>query len=174
MEAQKKAKGLARELKAYTQDLLGRQDGVEAPAGPAWSGAPARATLPRPAVNASDSGPRSSPSQPHPPPSPLEESLATRLREEGNAHFKAGRLAQAEAKYGDSLRAAPSAPAFANRAAVALKRRAWRQAVADSTSALGLDPAFVKAYHRRWPGGGSWRGGTGGAGTGERGVMGTL
>ncbi|KFM24445.1 RNA polymerase II-associated protein 3 [Auxenochlorella protothecoides] len=71
------------------------------------------------------------------------------LREEGNEHFRKGRLNEAAASYTTSLKLKPTPAAFANRAAVYLKRREWDRAEADCSACLELDAGFVKAYHRR-------------------------
>ena len=79
-----------------------------------------------------------------------QEEEAERLRQEGNAYFKQGKLVEAEKRYSQSIEAHPSSASFANRAAVYSKQGRWDQVESDCTAALQLDPASVKAYFRRW------------------------
>ncbi|KAK2078503.1 hypothetical protein QBZ16_003343 [Prototheca wickerhamii] len=78
-----------------------------------------------------------------------QEEEAERLRQEGNAYFKQGKLVEAEKRYSQSIEAHPSSASFANRAAVYSKQGRWDQVESDCTAALQLDPASVKAYFRR-------------------------
>ena len=71
------------------------------------------------------------------------------LRERGNAAFKAGGFADAEALYTRSLAATPTAVAYANRAMARLKLQRWGEAETDCTAALSLDAFHVKALQRR-------------------------
>jgi len=74
---------------------------------------------------------------------------ATELRERGNEAFKRGAHEAAEALYGESLAAAPSAAAFANRALARLKLSRFFEAEQDCSSALALDERHLKALQRR-------------------------
>ncbi|KAF8069556.1 RPAP3 [Scenedesmus sp. PABB004] len=77
------------------------------------------------------------------PPSPAS------LKERGNRLYQAGYFADAAECYSRSLAAAPSAAAFANRAAARLKLGQPAEAEADCSAALALDGGYVKALHRR-------------------------
>lgn len=75
-------------------------------------------------------------------------------KDEGNAHLKAGRLAEAIASYTSAL-GAPSlskeavAALHANRALAHLKLNAASECVADCDAALSAQPGYVKAMYRR-------------------------
>ena len=69
---------------------------------------------------------------------------------EGNAHFQAGRNAEAVEKYNEAIELNPEVPAYyTNRAFCHLKMENHGLAIADATVALELDKTFVKAYYRR-------------------------
>ena len=70
-------------------------------------------------------------------------------KDAGNAHFKAGRFAQAAECYSASLALQPSCLAHANRAMASLKLGRAAEAEADCSEALALDPLYTKAYQRR-------------------------
>ena len=78
------------------------------------------------------------------------ESSATAHKDRGNALFRAGDYAAAEAAYSAAVAADPRAAAFyANRAAARLKLGAHDAALRDADAALALDPAHARARHRR-------------------------
>ena len=75
---------------------------------------------------------------------------AEALKAEGNAHFQAGRNAEAVEKYNEAIELNPEVPAYyTNRAFCHLKMENHGLAIADATVALELDKTFVKAYYRR-------------------------
>ena len=76
--------------------------------------------------------------------------IATQLKDQGNALFKAGKYAEAVTKYNDAIEANPEVTAFyTNRAACHLKMENHGLAIADATVAIEIDKTFVKAYYRR-------------------------
>lgn len=71
-------------------------------------------------------------------------------KEEGNAHFKAGRLQKAVASYGQCIALDPSSgAAFNNRSLCWLRLKEFARAEADATLVLHKEPANVKAWFRR-------------------------
>lgn len=74
---------------------------------------------------------------------------AVGLRELGNVAFKDGKFAEAAELYTRSLVAGPTAATYANRAMASLKLERWEAAEEDCTSALALEPHYVKALQRR-------------------------
>jgi serine/threonine-protein phosphatase 5 len=79
-----------------------------------------------------------------------EKPTAEQLKDAGNVLFKAGKFAEAVAKYDEAVDADPTVCAFyTNRAACHLKLENHGLAISDSTVAIGLDKTFVKAYFRR-------------------------
>lgn len=148
MEAQRRAMQQAQELQAYMKDLLKWEKDVEVKprvrTTPAAELPPVRGSVPGGA--GARNGSTGGASTRHTPPTCSTEGL----REEGNEHFRKGRLNEAAASYTTSLKLKPTPAAFANRAAVYLKRREWDRAEADCSACLELDAGFVKAYHRRW------------------------
>ena len=77
-------------------------------------------------------------------------SAAVAHKDRGNALFRVGDFAGAEAAYSAAVAADPSAAAFyANRAAARLKLGAHEDALRDADAALALDPAHARARHRR-------------------------
>lgn len=77
-------------------------------------------------------------------------SAAAAHKDRGNALFRVGDFAGAEAAYSAAVAADPSAAAFyANRAAARLKLGAHEDALRDADAALALDPAHARARHRR-------------------------
>lgn len=77
-----------------------------------------------------------------------------RLKEAGNAHFKAGRNQEAIEAYSQCLEVDPDNKAFnsklhANRAASLQKQGKFEEAVKDCDKAIELNPDYGKAYMRR-------------------------
>ncbi|KAJ4268756.1 hypothetical protein NW762_002824 [Fusarium torreyae] len=73
-----------------------------------------------------------------------------RMKEEGNADFKAGRLQPAIEKYTSALDIDPSnksmnAKLLQNRAQCKIKLKQYDDAIADCERAVGLDPGYTKA-----------------------------
>ncbi|KAK0763049.1 hypothetical protein N5P37_004032 [Trichoderma harzianum] len=73
-----------------------------------------------------------------------------RMKEEGNAEFKAGRWQAAIQKYSDALDIDPSnksmnAKLLQNRAQCKIKLQLYEEAIADSDRAVSLDPSYTKA-----------------------------
>lgn len=73
-----------------------------------------------------------------------------RMKEEGNAEFKAGRHQAAIQKYTDALEVDPSnrnmnAKLLQNRAQCKIKLKQWDDAIADAEKAFSLDPNYTKA-----------------------------
>ena len=65
---------------------------------------------------------------------------AEALKAEGNAHFQAGRNAEAVEKYNEAIELNPEVPAYyTNRAFCHLKMENHGLAIADATVALELD-----------------------------------
>jgi len=75
---------------------------------------------------------------------------AEAFKDEGNNFFKAGKYAEAVAKYNDAIELNPEVPSYyTNRAFCHLKMENHGLAIADATVALELDKSFFKAYYRR-------------------------
>jgi tetratricopeptide (TPR) repeat protein len=74
---------------------------------------------------------------------------AEALKEKGNALFRKGDVSAAITQYDASLAMATTSAVLVNRAAAQLKLSAWTAAEADATAALAMEPAHVKALHRR-------------------------
>lgn len=71
-------------------------------------------------------------------------------RQDGNAHFRAGRHLEAVQAYTAALRDAPhDHRLFSNRAAAHLGLRDFERAISDSDSAIVLAPSWPKAYFRK-------------------------
>ncbi|KOS19271.1 DnaJ -like protein subfamily C member 7 -like protein [Escovopsis weberi] len=73
-----------------------------------------------------------------------------RMKEEGNADFKAGRLQAAIQKYTEALDIDPTnksmnAKLLQNRAQCKIKLKQYDEAISDSERAVGLDPGYTKA-----------------------------
>ncbi|MCJ1369373.1 hypothetical protein MMC20_000584 [Loxospora ochrophaea] len=73
-----------------------------------------------------------------------------RMKEEGNAAFKAGRYQQAVDVYGQALEVDPfnkgtNSKLLQNRAMASIKLKDYKSAISDSTRALQLDPTYLKA-----------------------------
>ncbi len=84
------------------------------------------------------------------PSEPTSVSAASAHKDRGNALFRVGDFAGAEAAYSAAVAADSSAAAFyANRAAARLKLGAHENALQDADAALALDPAHARARHRR-------------------------
>jgi tetratricopeptide (TPR) repeat protein len=84
------------------------------------------------------------------PSEPTSVSAASAHKDRGNALFRVGDFAGAEAAYSAAVAADSSAAAFyANRAAARLKLGAHEDALQDADAALALDPAHARARHRR-------------------------
>ena len=104
-----------------------------------------------------------------------DEAAAEAAREEGNQHFKAGRMQQAIEAYTDAIERAPDGASvhlyFNNRAAARLSLRDYDGAAADAASAVARQPDFAKGYVRlatalQFAGRCVGRGATGGGGLG--------
>jgi len=77
-------------------------------------------------------------------------SPGAKFKDQGNELFKAGKYAEAVAKYNEAIEADPEVPAcYTNRAFCHLKMENHGLAIADATVAIELDKTFVKAYYRR-------------------------
>eukprot|EP00474_Spongospora_subterranea_P002612 CRZ03070.1 hypothetical protein [Spongospora subterranea] len=77
-----------------------------------------------------------------------------KLKEAGNAAFKAGRMQEAFDLYSEVLQVDPkngrfNAVIFCNRAAVAIKKSMFQQAIQDCTACLDIEESNVKALCRR-------------------------
>ena len=71
-------------------------------------------------------------------------------KEEGNSHFKAGRLKEAVTSYGHCISLDPSSgAAFNNRSLCWLRLKEYARAEADATLVLHKEPGNVKAWFRR-------------------------
>ncbi|KAH6897204.1 hypothetical protein B0T10DRAFT_179603 [Thelonectria olida] len=73
-----------------------------------------------------------------------------RMKEDGNAAFKAGQLPEAIQKYTDALEIDPTnksmnAKLLQNRAQCRIKLKEYAEAIADSERAIKLDPSYIKA-----------------------------
>lgn len=73
-----------------------------------------------------------------------------RMKEEGNAHFKASRFEDAIAKYTDALAVdatnkSMNAKLLQNRAQCKIKLKQYDEAIADAERAVSLDPGYTKA-----------------------------
>ncbi|KAI0834783.1 hypothetical protein F5Y06DRAFT_289537 [Hypoxylon sp. FL0890] len=73
-----------------------------------------------------------------------------RMKEEGNADYKAGRWQAAFDKYSAALEVDPSnrgtnSKLFQNRALCRLKLKQFKEAIADCEKAISLDPTYTKA-----------------------------
>ena len=95
-------------------------------------------------------------------PAPAPPATAEGWKDAGNAAFRAGEYPRAVECYGASLAAGPSCLGFANRAMARLKLGQAAEAEEDCSRALELDPAYTKAYLRRWRRVGWWGGGLAG------------
>jgi DnaJ family protein C protein 7 len=77
-----------------------------------------------------------------------------KLKEEGNAAFKAGRFPEAIKTYSEALEVDPTnkntnSKILQNRALCASRLKKWTDAVADCDKALELDPSYTKARKTR-------------------------
>jgi hypothetical protein len=70
-------------------------------------------------------------------------------RQAGNAAFRAGSFAAAEAAYSALIEAAPIREAFSNRSASRAALLNWAGALADADAAVAADPGWAKAHARR-------------------------
>jgi len=83
-------------------------------------------------------------------PSVTPASKAAQRKEEGNAHFKAGRFDDAIKSYSDAITLDPGCSIFySNRAMAYLQKKCYPQVIEDCSSALSYDPKNVKALARR-------------------------
>uniref|UniRef100_A0A8D0G4M8 Tetratricopeptide repeat protein 1 n=1 Tax=Sphenodon punctatus TaxID=8508 RepID=A0A8D0G4M8_SPHPU len=80
---------------------------------------------------------------------------STKLKEEGNEHFKKGEYTEAENAYAKALQVCPAcyntdrAILFSNRAAARMKQDKKDAAISDSNRALELNPNYIRALLRR-------------------------
>lgn len=77
-----------------------------------------------------------------------------RMKQEGNAAFKAGRYKEAIDTYSQALEVDPSnkntnSKILQNRALCHTRQKSWKQAIADCERALELDPTYTKARKTR-------------------------
>lgn len=77
-----------------------------------------------------------------------------RMKQEGNAAFKAGRYQEAIDTYTQALEVDPSnkntnSKILQNRALCHTRQKSWKLAIADSEKALELDPSYTKARKTR-------------------------
>jgi DnaJ family protein C protein 7 len=77
-----------------------------------------------------------------------------RMKQEGNAAFKAGRYQEAIDLYSQAVEVDPSnkntnSKIYQNRALCHTRQKSWRQAIADAEKALELDPSYTKARKTR-------------------------
>lgn len=77
-----------------------------------------------------------------------------RMKQEGNAAFKAGRFQEAIDTYTQALEVDPSnkntnSKILQNRALCHTRQKSWRLAIADAEKALELDPTYTKAKKTR-------------------------
>lgn len=76
--------------------------------------------------------------------------LATHEKQKGNECFKSGEVTQALIYYSRSIALDPSQHVvYANRALANLREKNFEQAERDCTSALDLEPTYIKALSRR-------------------------
>ncbi|CAO2653253.1 Nn.00g026640.m01.CDS01 [Neocucurbitaria sp. VM-36] len=77
-----------------------------------------------------------------------------RMKQEGNAAFKAGRYQEAIATYSQALEVDPAnkntnSKILQNRALCHTRQKSWKLAIADCERALELDPSYTKARKTR-------------------------
>lgn len=83
------------------------------------------------------------------------QSVASKLKDEGNEAFKNSDFEKSIKIYTEALRICPllysqqRAILYCNRSASRLKLEQYKKAIADSTKAIELDDKYVKAYYRR-------------------------
>lgn len=70
--------------------------------------------------------------------------VAIALKDSGNTLFQAGKVEEAVKLYTQSIQAAPTVAAHANRSAAHLKLCNWQEAESDATAAIRLEPGHVK------------------------------
>ena len=73
---------------------------------------------------------------------------ANKLKDQGNAQFKAGNLVQAIELYTQAINTCPDAVFYSNRAACYFSLKKYKEVISDCQLALEIDPEFVKAYFR--------------------------
>lgn len=78
-----------------------------------------------------------------------QETAAASLRAKGNESFRTGNYSSAESRYTESLQHEETAAAYANRAMARLKLGDNKGANEDCTSALEINPKYLKAWQRR-------------------------
>eukprot|EP00936_MAST-01D_sp_MAST-1D-sp1_P001708 g1708.t1 len=74
---------------------------------------------------------------------------ADALKLEGNAFLKAAKYARAVEKYSQAIALHPTPIYLANRAAAHIKSEAFGLAITDATTAIQLDPTYLKSFYRR-------------------------
>ncbi|CAH2101405.1 unnamed protein product [Euphydryas editha] len=83
------------------------------------------------------------------------QSIAAKMKDEGNEAFKNGDYDKSIKIYTEALRICPlvysqqRAILYCNRSATRLKLEQYKKAIADSSKAIELDDKYVKAYYRR-------------------------
>lgn len=96
--------------------------------------------------------PSPAPAAAAPAPSPADEAAAEAAKEEGNAHFKAGRWQRAIEAYTDAIERAPASPSahlfWNNRAAAKISAKDYAGAAEDARAAVEREPGFVKGHVR--------------------------
>lgn len=76
--------------------------------------------------------------------------ISSKVRQEGNELFKAGKFPESIAKYSDAIKRNPNdAAPYSNRAAAYMKLGEFPMAMKDCDKCLEIDPSFVKAYIRK-------------------------
>eukprot|EP00475_Leptophrys_vorax_P034912 TRINITY_DN57014_c0_g1_i1.p1 TRINITY_DN57014_c0_g1~~TRINITY_DN57014_c0_g1_i1.p1 ORF type:complete len:137 (+),score=14.86 TRINITY_DN57014_c0_g1_i1:162-572(+) len=72
------------------------------------------------------------------------------LKDKGNAEFKAGNYLKAAALYTQAIKESPDNPTlYSNRAAAFLHLSKLTKALADSETAIKLNPTWEKGYYRK-------------------------
>merc|ERR1712046_311556 len=76
--------------------------------------------------------------------------MAETCRQEGNELFKAGKYAEALAKYSEAMKRDPKNHVpYSNRAACYQKLMEWQLALKDADKCVEMEPTFVKGWSRK-------------------------